>query len=42
MNVNKSYTAFIVDDDPAALETKFSFLLLQPVFAEVYSFASFA
>lgn len=42
MNVNKSYTAFIVDDNPAALETLANDLRQQPEFAEVYTFASYA
>lgn len=42
MNVNKGYTAFIVDDNPAALETLANDLRQQPEFAEVYTFASYA
>lgn len=42
MNVNKGYTAFIVDDNPAALETLATDLRQQPEFAEVYTFASYA
>lgn len=42
MNVNKVYTAFIVDDNPAALETLATDLRQQPEFAEVYTFASYA
>ena len=42
MNVNKGYTAFIVDDNPTALETLATDLRQQPEFAEVYTFASYA
>lgn len=42
MNVNKGYTAFIVDDNPTALEALANDLRQQPEFDEVYTFASYA
>lgn len=42
MTVNKGFTAFIVDDNPAALETLAYDLRQQPEFKEVYTFASYA